>query len=348
MGPDFRFELSIVPCRAWVRRVVTLATTLWCAAAFPCPIPQLFSWSEADVAPYRNAKSFAERTLPDLVGAIPELKGIEAPPSPEKGVEALTVILPRVGENVKEFVEKFPDTTSLEEITMERLRPNGSIEAGYNQSFRYLVVSHHDYETMALEEFRTDLKGEAVEPSGLAEGFMITKGFASAAIHFHPSRRSDSLFRYLGKQIVDGKTTEVVAFGQRPGWAVVTGRLEARGKSALILLQGLVWIDPASYQIIRMRTDLLAPRTDVGLKSETTEIAYGAFHFPEMPRVLCLPREVTVTSEWDSEVKVKAPHSASSARTAAMLTSDWNGKTYRNKHRYSDYKLFRATSKLTF
>jgi hypothetical protein len=342
-------EVYVVLNRPWVSPVLVLISSLWCPAAFSSPEPQLLNQSEIDIAPYRNARSFTDRPLVELAHAVPELKGIEAPASQQKSEDALRVILQRVGDDVKEFVAKLPDITSLEEITMERLRTNGSAEASYHQSFRYLVVPRRDHEKVALQEYRTDLEGQAAEPNGLAEGLMITKGFASASIHFYPSHRADSAFRYVGRQMLNGRETEVVAFAQRPGWAELVGRLEAVGKSAVILLQGLAWIDGATYQIIRMRTDLLAPRTDVGLKRETTEIVYTGVQFPDVPGTLWLPREVTVTSEWDSGIKASTSRrSPATLRPVVPAGGDWNGRTYRNVHRYSDYKLFGAMSKLKF
>lgn len=87
--------------------------------------------------------------------------------------------------------------------------------------------------------------------------------------------------------------------------------------------QGLAWIDSETYEIIRVRTDLLAPLLKVKLERTTTEIAYGEVYFKSVGRKLSLPRQVTVTV-------------------------DWNGKHLLNQHRYSDFELFNveATDKI--
>jgi hypothetical protein len=69
-----------------------------------------------------------------------------------------------------------------------------------------------------------------------------------------------------------------------------------------------------------MRTDLLAPRSDVLLARQTTEIWYQEVHFADVPQVFQLPREV-------------------------LVTTDFNGQTYRNRHRYSDYVVFSVESR---
>jgi hypothetical protein len=342
--------VSLAPWRARFVGAFALTATLWCAATIADPIPQLTDPGEAEIAPYRNARSYVDRTASELIATIPDLKGLEPVANAQEGEQALAVILSKVGENVKQFFDKFPDTTSLEEITMERLRPDGKVETRRRQTVHYLVVRRTQRGQSALDEYRTDAMGNEVEPSGLEEGLSVTSGFAPAAIHFHPALRSESSFRYLGVQKLGRRKTAVVAFAQRPGWAQVTGEVNVGGRSALILVQGLAWIDTASYQVIRLRTDLLAPRPDVGLRRQTTEVTFAEVGFPEMPQImLWLPHEVTVTTQWEGWAKVAKPVvSSTRSHQAVELFDEWQTRTYRNIHRYSDYQLFGSTSKLKF
>jgi hypothetical protein len=345
-------RVSVLTAGARARHIIVLAVALWCATEFPYAAPQLLDQDESELAHYRNAKSYIDLETPELIAAIPELQGIEPPASAEDAGKDLEVILRRVGENVSEFVEKFSNTASLEEITMERLQPGGKVEASDKKTFRFLVVARHDRNNTIMEEYRTDLNGKVVEPNASLGGLALTKGHASAAINFLPACRPNSFFRYLGKQKVGGEETVVVGFAQRPGWAELIGRLETPRGTALILVQGLAWIDPTSYQILRMRTDLLAPRADVGVKALTTEISYAEYHFPEIPGGLWLPREIVVNSEWqgwtDYSPMNRSTFSQDPDRRVGRVGTQWNGKTYRNTHRYSDYQLFGSTTKLKF
>ncbi|HUX10157.1 MAG TPA: hypothetical protein VMW51_05905 [Terriglobia bacterium] len=45
---------------------------------------------------------------------------------------------------------------------------------------------------------------------GLAQEFVITKGIASLPIYLHPALRPGAFFRYMGREQMDGKETEVV------------------------------------------------------------------------------------------------------------------------------------------
>ncbi len=144
---------------------------------------------------------------------------------------------------------------------------------------------------------------------------MLTSGFASASLFFHPTYQSQAAFRYLGWQKVDGRDTYVIAFAQQPGKARLTGAFKHGQISMRTLSQGLAWVDSESYEITRLRTDLLMPLSEVNLERETTEIAFGEVHFKGIAGGFWLPQQVTVTV-------------------------DWNGKHLRNEHHYSEFQLF--------
>jgi hypothetical protein len=146
---------------------------------------------------------------------------------------------------------------------------------------------------------------------------MLTSGFASASLLFHPTYQSQAAFRYLGRQKVNGRDAYVVAFAQQPTKARLSGTFKSGQISMTTFSQGLAWIDPQSYQITRLRTDLLKPLQEINLERQTTEIAYGEAHFSGMAAGFWVPQQVTVTV-------------------------DWNGKHLRNEHRYSEFKLFKV------
>jgi hypothetical protein len=81
------------------------------------------------------------------------------------------------------------------------------------------------------------------------------------------------------------------------------------------------WIDAQDFQILRLRTDLLAPLPELNLKRVTSTIEYTQIHIPELGEPLWLPQEVELL--WQT-----------------------NGQETGEIHRYSKYRLFRATIKL--
>ena len=57
-----------------------------------------------------------------------------------------------------------------------------------------------------------------------------------------------------------------MAFAQKPGWATSPDNVVYKGRSVRILYQGTAWIDEASFRVVRLRTDLLAPHPDIAWK----------------------------------------------------------------------------------
>ncbi len=285
----------------------------------PVPVRALYTeiQDRAQLEEYATVKSVVTQPLAELTRAVSELKGLE----PASAQEDLAAILKRAGEDVSRFFENFPNTISTEQIRQQTLRQDGRVKESQEQKYAYLLLarSERQGQSLGLEEYRADSAGARTVPRGLQGGFMLTTGFASAALVFHPAYQSGASFRFLGRQMIDGHTTFVVAFAQRPDTARTVERFNVDDASALILVQGVAWVDGSTYQILRMRTDLLKPAPKVRLQTQTTEIQFAEVHFKEITSAFWLPREVVVTVEW-------------------------KGRTFRNLHQYSDFRLFNVQS----
>ena len=240
-----------------------------------------------------------------------DLSGLE----PATDQKQLDSILSGVGKTVADFFDNFPNTSSVEEIHQQKVRSNQKVSATLDQKFRYLCFTPAQAWGPGFNEYRGDAKGDRAWPQGLKDGFMLTSGFASASLVFHPMYQPQAVFRYLGRQKVGGRDTYLVAFAQRPAKARLIGAFKLGEVSATTFSQGLAWIDSQTYQITRLRTELLKPLREINLEKQTTEIAYGEVHFKGSKAVFWVPQQVTVAV-------------------------DWNGKHLRNEHRYSEYKVF--------
>ena len=288
----------------------------------PLPVRQI--WARiADKkkvqAAYVKVKPKVNESIDYLHRTVPELKGLV----PATDQAPLDSVLTAVGKNVERYFRNFPNTVSLEEIHQEKLSHKGKVGGSLDQKFHYLCLTPTEETGLGFNEYRANLAGDAGQPKGLNDGFMLTSGFASASLIFHPAYQAESTFRYLGRQNVNGQDTFVLAFAQKPEKARLNGVFKMGGISMQTFSQGLAWVDSQSYEIIRLRTDLLKSLPEVRLEKETTEIDFGENHFKSTAEGFWLPREVKVSV-------------------------DWNGKTLRNKHEYSDFKLFNvgATEKV--
>jgi Tetratricopeptide repeat len=255
----------------------------------------------------------AAASIDYLQDSARQLKGLV----PAKNQDSLKPILTAVGKNIAALFRGFQNSTSVEAIHQERLGHNGKVSGSIDGKFRYLCLMPSDPGIPGFSEYRQNLDPDEGLPGGLEQGYMLTSGFASAALIFYPAYQSGSQFRYLGRETVDGRETYVIAFAQIPMKAELVGNFRSGNNSAPTFEQGLAWIDTQNDQIIRLRTDLLRPLPQVRLKEETTQIDYHEVYFKKLAQSFWLPKDVTVTV-------------------------DWRGKKLRNEHEYSDFKLFQV------
>jgi len=294
----------------------SLAYALWFVWAVPPLATQRDIPSGPDVlffAAYRRGVPVTQWPLKKMLHQIPELKGLK----PATDERQLPQVLSRVGENLEKFVENFVNTTALETIE-ENEKGGKPRKAERVEKFRYMMLAQPQANNFALIEYRTDLQGRELPPPGkLDRNFMKTRGFAAMPLFFEPLQQPWSDFRYLGEQTVDGCSTQVVAFAEHVWPVAVAGRFENGDLSIPLLHQGVAWFRSSDYQILQMRTDLLAPVPP--LTRMTTRVRYANNHFEGAPIAFWLPQEVQVTANVGQYV-------------------------FTNRHTYSGYQLFRVES----
>jgi hypothetical protein len=251
----------------------------------------------------------------ELLAKYPgELLGVEF----DAGQDELDFLLKKVGENVKTFFGTIPNTASKEHIRQELLRENGRTANHVEQDVEYLLILRMSEAELKWNEERTDSKGKTVKLKRLPGKSFLTSGFALECVLFYPGYQKTIRYRYLGRQS-SPPYAHLIAFAQVPERGGVPGQFNTDHFSVTVWGQGLAWVDPKSYQIVRMKIDLLQPRPEAGLSRQTTEITYAEYRFSTMGSSFWLPREVFVTIGFRNEI-------------------------FRNTHRYSGYKLFTVES----
>ncbi|HET6177783.1 MAG TPA: hypothetical protein VFE61_12670 [Candidatus Sulfotelmatobacter sp.] len=224
-----------------------------------------------------------------------------------------------------DFFRQVVDLTAHEHINQERFDESGQRMS--RSEYSYLVLVHRNDLSDSTEEYRVDAKGNRVEPGGVDYGYAVTSGFAFECLDFLPSNQPDSTFRFLGTEPMQGRRTYVVAFAQRVGHATNTNfvNLTGMGVVAPAWVQGIAWIDQQSFQILRMRTDLLQPLFPNALPTweyqQTTEITLAETRLLDVPYTLWLPTEVNVRISF-------------------------HGIGFHNKHRYRNFQRFRVSSRI--
>jgi hypothetical protein len=262
---------------------------------------------------YADVKSVVDLSWEELGKAFPaEMQDVKF----EENRELLATILAKTGERAESFFRDFPKILCNEQVRMERLDSQGAVEASMTRN--YLYSFSLDKTGAFWEETRTERNGRPVDLT-VIPGYFLAPGRAGLTAFLRPRHQTGSRFRYLGRQTAD-PGANVISFAQKPEMGDYLGSYmsEVMAAPAPLLFQGLVWVHPDSFQIIRMRTDLLAPRTDVGLSRQTSEIWFAEVGFSSVSQTYWLPQEVVITHK------------------SAVLSS-------RNRHRYSGYQTFTVT-----
>lgn len=271
--------------------------------------------------PAVKARPYSELTPEQLTKRVPELKTLQ----PAHDQQLLSTILSKTGARVDDFLRQVVDLSAHEQINQERFDESGQRRS--RNEYNYLVLVHRNDLSDSPEEYRVDAKGNRVEPGGVDYGYAVTSGFAFECLDFLPSNQPESTFRFLGTEPMRGRTTYVVAFAQRVGHATNTNFVNLTGIGIVVpsWVQGIAWIDQQSFQILRIRTDLLQPLFPNALPTwdyqQTTEIKLAETRLLDAPYPLWLPSEVDVHISY-------------------------HAMEFHNKHRYRNYQRFRVSSRI--
>ena len=269
-----------------------------------------------EVAQYSTVKSVVDHSPQELQKSFPELKGLH----PAATQAALPTILEKTGENVERFVKDFPNTISNEKVHLERLDKAGNSRSSLDQEFEYLLLPRKGEGGLGLEESRKTPAGHESALQGLNQGYVLTSGFSACSWVFDPVNQPSTNFRYLGRQAAGSKELLVVAYAQKPKTTKLKARLMTHRGSAPLLFQGIAWINPSNYQIVRLRNELLGPVPKLFLERQTTEIQYQKVEFLKGASAFWLPEKITVTT-------------------------DFTDNLFRNIHSYSNFRLFNVGTK---
>jgi len=237
---------------------------------------------------------------------------------------------------VDDFFRHITDLTAQEEISLTRLRqekPYTKPElSGQRVRDSYLILRHRNNGQTEIIEYRTDGKGDNFDQVLVHNGFLVTSGFALSCNYFSTGFQSESTFRYLGEEKIGQRDSYVVAFAQLPGKATLSIRTKGRSETvAHVLVEGVAWIDKSDFQILRMRTDLLAPRKEIGLSQQTTEITFDKVQLADVATPLWLPSSVKAYVELTT-------HNGD--------VDEFFELSYHNEHRYTNYQRYRVSAKM--
>jgi len=253
--------------------------------------------------PRRNRTAFLIATCLLLIGSIQSTHGQDV------GVETT---LQKTGPLVEKFLDQLSDVRCTEQVVQQKLNKDGHVELSEKSSYDYLVMLQGDGDDLMLNESRIELKTSTVSKKHLP--LLLTNGFSSLFLVFHPYYQNSFHFASDGTETQDGRSLLRVRFSHIPGTRTPAA-LSVRGREYPLELSGTAWIRPESGAIVRIQTGLQTDMKDVGLRALSTDVEYGPVQLSGISSTYLFPVVATI------EVQSLRQH-------------------WRNTHRFHDYTRF--------
>jgi hypothetical protein len=222
----------------------------------------------------------------DLAG---QAQPVSPPPRP-----SLQTLLRRAGDQTGRFLGQFSDVKCTELVTQEKLDPKGKVEARQESTFDYLAILTNAGGNLSLSESRLPVKrGKQVDKS---ISLLVSNGFATLFLVFHPYYQGSFEFSDLGDDTVEGRQFARIGFRHIPGTRSPMAMV-LRGREYPLDLAGTAWIDPASGAIVRITAGLPDGIPDLGLRQLHSEVQFAPISFRGVAETSWFPVVATVDVE---------------------------------------------------
>jgi hypothetical protein len=146
---------------------------------------------------------------------------------------------------------------------------------------------------------------------------LITNGFTSMLLIIHSNYETSYRFEPGGEETADGITYERVYFKAVPGTSSPAA-LQLRGQNYPLPLSGTIWIERESGAVAKLIASMDASLSDLGLQGMRSEIHYAIVRFHDPDESYWMP-------------------------VSAIIDVETPKQHWRNIHRFTGYKRFRAT-----
>jgi hypothetical protein len=233
-------------------------------------------------------------------------------------LQSVSARVDKVSKYVSGFLNEFSDVKCTEHVVQAKLTPSGRNEYSEESTFDYLVIMQGGDGDLLLSESRLQEK-EARHSKQLP--MLVTNGFSTLFLVFHPYYRDSFTFTFQGEEVVDGRRFARIRFDHMLG-ARTPMALAVRGREYPLQLTGTALVDDATGAISRIEASLVAPMDDIGLRALQTKVDY-----------LPLPS--------------KAADQTYRFPTLASVEVQTLKQRWRNIHRFTDYKRFSVNTEVT-
>jgi hypothetical protein len=238
----------------------------------------------------------------------------EVPAQPD--AQRLTDLLGRTGDRTSLFLDQFSDVKCTEQVRQEKLGKDDKIELKEDSTYDYLVILTNAGGELNLSESRIPVR--AAKPDRRNTSMLLSNGFATLFLVFHPYYSEAFRFTLAGEDVIDGRVLERIHFEHIAGMKSPAA-LALRGREYPLELTGTAWIEPDSGSIVKIQAGIADTLQDVGLKALTSQIDFAPLLFGDGKAVYWFPTQARV------EVETPRQH-------------------WRNLHQFTAYKKFSVST----
>src|SRR5581483_4661011 len=202
-------------------------------------------------------------------------------PSVATGITCPTEkVITESGIRVQEFANNISKFAAIEDLVHERVDELGHAITKETRKYNYVAqISEEKPGFLEVEEFRT----EDSHPTDVAHhefpDDMVTNGFPSMALVFHPDMRDNFEFVCEGLGELQGQATWLVHFRQRDDRPNRIHEFKVSGMIYPVSLKGRAWISASTFQVVRIEAQLVKPMPDIQLLTEREIVDYGPVQF---------------------------------------------------------------------
>ena len=215
---------------------------------------------------------------------------------------------------IDHFFEQTNNVVCNENVSQSIVGKNGKPVYREESVFEYQMQANTRGGSVKLVESREARKEAFRDPT---KTLLITNGFASMLLVLHPDFEASYVFTPAAEEVLDGRALEKIHFKPVAGGSSPAA-MQLRNRNYPLPLAGDIWIDAESGAVVKLIAALDSNLDDLGVHALRSEIQYSLVQFHDPEEAYWMPSSAVI------DVETPKQH-------------------WRNVHRFTDYRRFRAT-----
>jgi hypothetical protein len=228
----------------------------------------------------------------------------------------LPELLQHIGQQVEKFWEYFSSVTCTEEMTQSKIGDKGKVIFEQRETFDYLIILQSSGAELSVDESRVEKTHKASKGTA---SLLDTNGFSIFTLIFHPLYQSRYEFHRLPDDSSTGRPLLRIGFEQVQADHPLSVLL-LREREYPLLWRGTAFIDPKSFEVVRIQAGLGTSMAETGLLKLDADVSYSDVVFNQTVH-FWLP-------------------------SRAVIEAETRRQHWRNTHLFSNYKRFEVETQI--